>query len=125
MSNPQGIYHPMLHRYALATAGCTFILLLAGALVTSTGSSLAVPDWPLSFGTLFPKMTGGVFYEHGHRLVAGTVSLLMMGLALYVQKIEERLWVRQLAWCAMGAIILQAVLGGVTVLLHLPTEVSV
>ena len=121
----QPTYHPALHRYALVTAGCTFLLLLAGALVTSTGSSLAVPDWPLSFGTFFPKMTGGVLFEHGHRMVAGTVSILMLGLALYTQKTEERGWVRRLAWIAMGAILLQAVLGGVTVLLHLPTQVSV
>ncbi len=118
-------YHQGLHRFALATAGCTFVLLLAGALVTSTGSSLAVPDWPLSFGTLFPHMTGGVLFEHGHRLVAGTVSCMMLGLAVTVQKIETRSWVKRLAWGAMGAILLQAILGGVTVLLHLPTQISV
>jgi cytochrome c oxidase assembly protein subunit 15 len=118
-------YNPGLHRFALVTAGCTFVLLLAGALVTSTGSSLAVPDWPLSFGTLFPHMTGGVLFEHGHRLVAGTVSCLMLGLAATVQRVEERSWVKRLAWGAMVAILLQAVLGGVTVLLHLPTQVSV
>jgi heme a synthase len=126
--SPDGLtpsYHSALHRYALVTAGCTFLLLLAGALVTSTGSSLAVPDWPLSFGKFFPPMTGGVLFEHGHRMVAGTVSLLMLGLALSTQRVEERAWVKKLAWTAMGAIILQAVLGGVTVLLHLPTEVSV
>jgi cytochrome c oxidase assembly protein subunit 15 len=118
-------YQPKLHRYALITTCCTFILLLAGALVTSTGSSLAVPDWPLSFGKFFPEMTGGVLFEHGHRMVAGTVAILMFGLALYAQKVESRSWVKKLAWCAMGAVIFQAVLGGVTVLLHLPTEVSV
>lgn len=121
----QSTYHPTLHRYALVTAGCTFVLLLAGALVTSTGSSLAVPDWPLSFGKFFPEMKGGVLFEHGHRMVAGTVSLLTLGLAISVQKFEERAWVRKLVWGAMGAIILQAVLGGVTVLLQLPTQVSV
>jgi len=120
-----GPYRPALHRYALVTAGCTFILLLAGALVTSTGSSLAVPDWPLSFGKFFPPMTGGVLFEHGHRMVAGTVSILMLGLAVATQLWEKRSWVKVLAWTAMGVIILQAVLGGVTVLLHLPTQVSV
>ena len=118
-------YHPGLHRYTLVTAGCTFVLLLAGALVTSTGSSLAVPDWPLSFGKFFPEMKGGVLFEHGHRMVAGTVSLLMLGLAIAVQRVEKRSWVRKLAWGAMGAILLQAVLGGITVLLQLPTQVSV
>lgn len=112
-------------RYSLLLVGCTFLLLLAGALVTSTGSSLAVPDWPLAFGKFFPQMTGGVLFEHGHRMVAGTVSLLMLAFALYLQKAETRGWVKKLAWTAVGAIVLQAVLGGVTVLLHLPTEVSV
>jgi len=123
LNNPS--YQPPLHRYALFTAACTFILLLAGALVTSTGSSLAVPDWPLSFGKFFPEMRGGVLFEHGHRMVAGTVALLTFGLAVYTQTVEKRLWVKKLAWCALGAVLLQAVLGGVTVLLHLPTEVSV
>jgi cytochrome c oxidase assembly protein subunit 15 len=114
-----------LHRYALVTVGFTFLLLLAGAMVTSTGSSLAVPDWPLSFGKFFPEMKGGVLFEHGHRMVAGTVALLMLGLAIATQLIESRPWVKKLAWGALGAVILQAVLGGVTVLLHLPTQVSV
>jgi cytochrome c oxidase assembly protein subunit 15 len=120
-----GVYQPGLHRYAFITAACTFVLLLAGALVTSTGSSLAVPDWPLSFGQFFPEMRGGVLFEHGHRMVAGTVALLMTGLAIYTQLVEKRSWVKKLAWSALGAVLLQAVLGGVTVLLHLPTQVSV
>jgi heme a synthase len=123
LNNPS--YQSRLHGYALLTASCTFVLLLAGALVTSTGSSLAVPDWPLSFGKFFPEMRGGVLFEHGHRMVAGTVALLTLGLAVYTQIVEKRSWVKKLAWCALGAVLLQAVLGGVTVLLHLPTEVSV
>ena len=54
-----------LHRFAVATAGLTFVLLFLGGLVTSTGSGLAVPDWPLSFGQVFPPMVGGVLFEHG------------------------------------------------------------
>src|SRR5260370_5855279 len=107
-------YQPGLHRYAFLTACCTFVLLLAGALVTSTGSSLAVPDWPLSFGKFFPPMQGGVLFEHGHRMVAATVATLMLGLAILVQIKESRSWVKKLAWIAMGAILLQAVLGGGT-----------
>ncbi len=113
------------HRFAVILMSSTLFLLFAGALVTSTGSSLSVPDWPLSFGTLFPKMTGGVFYEHGHRLIAGAVSLMTLGFAVFLQKTEPRTWVRRLGWAAFGAIILQAVLGGVTVLMHLPPAVSI
>jgi heme a synthase len=127
MSDPslKAEFHPKLHRFAVVTVCCTLLLLLAGALVTSTGSSLAVPDWPLSFGTLFPKMQGGVIFEHGHRLIAGTVATMMLGLALVLQKVERRPWVKALGWTALGAVVCQAVLGGVTVLLHLPTQVSV
>jgi len=127
MSEPStsNLYRPNLHRFALFLACYTPLLLLAGALVTSTGSSLAVPDWPLSFGTLFPKMQGGVLFEHGHRLIAGSVLIFTVLLALYAQKVEQRAWVKKLAWAALGAVLLQAVLGGLTVLLHLPTQISV
>jgi cytochrome c oxidase assembly protein subunit 15 len=70
-------------------------------------------------------MKGGVLFEHGHRMVAFTVSCLMVGLAITTQVVEQRVWVKKLAWSALGAVVLQAVLGGVTVLLHLPTQVSV
>lgn len=180
--NEQSSYHPALHRYTLVTAGWTFILLLAGALVTSTGSSLAVPDWPLAFGKFFPNMTGGVFFEHGHRMVAGVAACMTLGLgiALLVKEegrkgvkifvgagftamilAEAGLWafghfatleggellvasalllffvplflalvtssmrIHKLTGWAWGAVLLQAVLGGATVLLHLPTWVSV
>jgi heme a synthase len=125
MSPSKVSYHPGLHRFAFFLAAFTPLLLLAGALVTSTGSSLAVPDWPLSFGKFFPKMEGGVLFEHGHRMIAGTVGFLTLGLALMTQWVEKRVWVKRLAWGALGAVVLQAVLGGVTVLLQLPTQVSV
>src|ERR1700690_1108218 len=80
-----------LHRYARALTAATFVLIFAGGLVTSTGSALAVPDWPLSFGKFFPEMKGGVLFEHGHRMAAGTVACLMLGLALTTQKVEQRL----------------------------------
>ena len=57
---------------------CTVILIFVGALVTTKGAGLAVPDWPLSFGTLFPQMVGGVLFEHGHRLVASGVGFLTL-----------------------------------------------
>jgi heme a synthase len=113
-----------LHRFACLVAGATFLLLIAGGLVTSTGSGLAVPDWPLSFGMLFPPMVGGIFFEHGHRMVAGTVAILMLILAVWLNRKEPRRWVRGLGYAAMGTIVAQAVLGGVTVLLLLPPAVS-
>jgi cytochrome c oxidase assembly protein subunit 15 len=94
-------------------------------MVTSTGSGLSVPDWPLSYGELFPPMVGGIFYEHGHRMVAGTVGILMLILAIWTWRSEPRRWVRNLAFIALAAVVVQAVLGGITVLYLLPTPVSV
>ncbi len=114
-----------LRAYSRATAFIAFLLLLAGGLVTSTGSSLSVPDWPLSFGTLFPPMLGGVLFEHGHRLLAGTVSLMTFCLTVWCYRSESRAWVRRVATFAAGAIVAQALLGGLTVLLRLPPIVSI
>lgn len=117
--------NPWLHRYAVLVSGATLILVTAGASVTSTGSGLAVPDWPLSFGTLFPPMVGGVLYEHGHRMIAGVVVLLTTILVVWLSRREERVWVRKIGYAALGALIVQALLGGLTVLLRLPPLVSV
>jgi cytochrome c oxidase assembly protein subunit 15 len=114
-----------LHRLAVLTSGATFVLLFIGGLVTSTGSGLAVPDWPLSFGQVFPEMTGGVLFEHGHRLAASSVGMLTLLLALWTVVREPRPGVRALALLALFAVILQGVLGGVTVLYKLPLAVSV
>ncbi len=114
-----------VHRFAVGTALATLILLMAGALVTSTGSGLAVPDWPLSYGTLFPEMRGGVIFEHGHRLIAGAVGLLTVSLAFLLWRVEPRAWVRWLGVAAVALVISQALLGGLTVLLRLPVYVSV
>ena len=86
-----------VHRFAVVTAGATLVLIFVGALVTSTGSGLAVPDWPLSFGQVFPPMVGGVLFEHGHRLVAACVGLLTVTLMVLLTQWEPRAWVRWLA----------------------------
>jgi len=108
----------------LTVAVSVFLLLIAGALVTSTGSGLAVPDWPLSYGKLMPPMVGGILYEHGHRLIAATVAT-MVGLQILVLGFgrTDRTTFR-LGLAAFGAILGQAVLGGMTVLFLLPPAVS-
>jgi len=114
-----------LHRFAAATAGATFVLLFLGGLVTSTGSGLAVPDWPLSFGQVFPPMVGGVLFEHGHRLAATAVGCLTVVLALWTVVGDARASVRALGLLALLAVVLQGLLGGITVLYKLPLAVSV
>lgn len=106
-----------LHRYAQLTVAAAFFVIFAGAMVTSTGSGMAVPDWPQSFGSWMPKMEGGVFYEHGHRMVAAATGALVTGLALWAQFSGQSKLVRRLAWYAFLAICLQGLLGGTTVLL--------
>ena len=114
-----------LHRFALFTACCTFLLVIAGGLVTSTGSGLSVPDWPLSYGQLMPPMVGGVLYEHSHRMVATFVGMLTVTLAIWLWKKEERRWLRMVGVAAVAGVITQGVLGGLTVLFLLPTWISV
>jgi len=107
------------HRFALLTTAATFGLLLVGGVVHGTGSGLACPDWPTCHGTLFPQMKGGVLFEHTHRLVASSVGLLTLVLMAL-------LWrsLRALGITAAALVIVQGVLGGMTVLLRLPPEVS-
>lgn len=113
-----------LHQFATFTAFCTFFLIIFGGLVTSTGSGLAVPDWPLSYGQVMPPMVGGIFYEHGHRMIATFVGLLTVILAVWLWKVDDRRWVRILGIVAVGAVIVQGVLGGMTVLFLLPIWLS-
>lgn len=113
-----------VHRFAVFTAGCTFFLLAAGALVTSNDAGLAVPDWPLSYGSLLPPMVGGIRYEHGHRMFAAFVGFLTVILAIWLWRVETRRWVRTFGWVALGLVVAQGLLGGLTVKLFLPPSVS-
>ena len=114
-----------MYLFSLFLTGAVFLLILAGGLVTSHQAGLAVPDWPLSYGQAFPPMVGNVFWEHGHRMIAGTVGILTLILALWIQMSEKRSWIKKLAWTAFGAVVLQAVLGGLTVLYLLPAPISI
>ena len=120
----------MLPLFAALVAASTAALIFAGGLVTSTGSGLSVPDWPNTYGWFmwaFPvsKMVGGIFYEHLHRLIASTVGFLIVVLAIWLYRAEPRRWVRNLGYIALGAVITQGILGGITVLWYLPDAVSI
>ena len=110
------------HRMAVVLACATFPLLFVGGLVTSKGAGLAVPDWPTTFGYnmfLYPwsKMVGNIFYEHSHRLVASSIGLLTVALALTLWFREQRYWLRWLGIAALGLVIVQGVIGGLRVIL--------
>jgi len=78
-------YNRAHHRFAVFTACATFVLIIAGALVTSNDAGLSVPDWPTSFGSLYkiPNMVGGVRFEHTHRMIAEFVGCLTIILAIW------------------------------------------
>src|SRR5262249_39124281 len=121
---PKSTMSRAVHRYAVIVACATFFLIIAGANVTSHDAGLATSDWPLSNGQVFPKMVGNLFWEHGHRLVAASVGLLTIGLAVCLQIREKRPWVRRLGWIALAGVIAQGLLGGLTVKMNLPLVVS-
>jgi cytochrome c oxidase assembly protein subunit 15 len=109
-----------LSAFAWVAVAATALLLAAGGLVTSAEAGLAVDDWPTSFGYnmfLYPfsKMTGGVYYEHAHRLLGALVGLTTVVLALFVQSSARQRWVRVWAWLAVPTVIVQGILGGIRV----------
>jgi heme A synthase len=113
-SVPRGV-----HVYAVVVAVATFLLVIVGGLVTSTGSGLSVPDWPLSYGKVLPPMEGGVLYEHGHRMVAAAVGLMTIILMVLLLRRSRRTSIRALGIAAAVAVVLPGLLGGLTVLMEL------
>jgi cytochrome c oxidase assembly protein subunit 15 len=114
-----------LHRYAVLLSVCTLFLLVAGATVTSKEAGLSVPDWPLSYGQVMPPMTGGVFFEHGHRMAGAAVGMLTIGLAIWLWRVEKRAWMRRLGWILVAWVTVVGLLGGLTVKLLTPPPVSI
>jgi len=108
------------------TACAAFVVITAGALVTSNDAGLSVPDWPTSFGYLVkvPHFVGGVRYEWSHRMVAGTLGMLTLAIAIWTLLVEHRRWLRWLAIGALCTFVTQATLGGMTVLFFQPPWLS-
>jgi cytochrome c oxidase assembly protein subunit 15 len=119
-------YNRAHHRFAVFTAGATFLLIIAGALVTSNDAGLSVPDWPTSFGSLYkiPHLVGGVRFEHTHRMIAQFVGFLSIVLAIWTWRADRRRWMKYLGVTALGVVIAQGILGGLTVLFYLPPAIS-
>jgi len=117
-------YNPWLHRFVLATAALTFLLLGSGGMVTSHEAGMSVPDWPNTYGYNmfafpFSKWVGGIFYEHTHRLLASGIGLLTTVLAVWLWRKDARQWMRWLGVLAFVLVALQGVLGGLRVKLDM------
>jgi len=119
-------YCKSLHYFAIFTAFATFLLIIAGALVTSNDAGLSVPDWPTSFGSMYrlPHMVGGVKFEHTHRMIAEFIGLLTIVIAVWTWRADRRSWMKTLGLAALGTVVVQGILGGITVLEFLPPAVS-
>ncbi len=130
MTEERATYSRARALFANTICGLTLLLIGAGAAVTSTNSGLAVPDWPTSFGyhmwsMPFSMWKGGIFYEHFHRVVASVLGLFVLIMCVWLIAKESRRRIRFIGIGCLAAVVVQGCLGGLTVLMKLPTSVSV
>ena len=124
--NRTSTYQPGLARFAALGSAWVFVLVTLGAFTTSIGAGMAFADWPLSNGSANPKgwlEDISMFAEHSHRLSGTMMGLITITLAVWLWRKEERGWLRQLGWWALGVVVIQGVLGGTRVLfdqVHVP-----
>jgi cytochrome c oxidase assembly protein subunit 15 len=111
-----------ISRFAKLCVLATIALLFIGGMVTSKRAGMAVPDWPLSYGSVNPSgwwEIENVRLEHGHRLTASFIGLLVIVLCFWTCRVETRSWVKWLSVSALVLVCLQGLIGGLRV-----TEVS-
>jgi len=114
----------LLRLASVAAAAVTYALVVLGGVVRVSGSGLGCPDWPLCHGNLLPPFQLHVLIEYSHRTVATLASLLVVAVALAAWlAVRDRPDLRLFATIAAGLLILQVGLGGITVLLDLPSAI--
>ena len=111
-----------LQGLATATVISVFALVIIGGVVRVTGSGLGCPDWPLCYGKVLPPPEYTAIIEYTHRFVAsvivGPLILVTAGVALARYRSDRWVWIP--AAISVPLLIVQGLLGGVTVLTHLP-----
>ncbi len=116
----RGLPLPWYRRLTAATAVAVWGLIVLGGMVRVTGSGMGCgASWPLCHGRLLPNLEYHELVEWNHRLFATLVGLLMI-----VTIGSTLLWYRRprlvlISLLAAATYLAQAVLGGITVLLHL------
>src|SRR3954468_1559764 len=113
-TNRSTVHRPALAIFAALGSAWVFVLVTLGAFTTSIGAGMAFPDWPLSNGSINPHgwlENISMFAEHSHRLTGMMMGLITITLALWLWRREERAWLRQLGWWALGIVLLQGVIG--------------
>lgn len=119
-------YKPALAWFAAIGSAWVFVLVTLGAFTTSIGAGMIFPDWPLSHGSLNPEGwldDLAMFAEHSHRLTGALMGLITLGLAVWLWRAEERVWLRKLGWWALAVVVVQGLIGGQRVRLdamHVP-----
>jgi len=97
----------------------TLILMAIGSATRVMNAGLACPDWPLCYGEIVPtqQMNLQVFLEWFHRLDAALIGLGAIALAVLSWWNRRYLpnWLPWASTFALGLIVFQGVLGGLTV----------
>lgn len=128
VKSPLSEYNRSLHTYAVFVASITLILIYMGGLIKTIEAGLSVPDWPLSYGGWNPPRwfeVESIRAEHGHRLMAQFVGLNILILNYWVwKKTNAEKWFKKLVLWSLITVLIQGLLGGLTVLFYLPVTLS-
>ena len=111
-------------RLLLITIVATFVLVVVGGTVRATGSGLGCPDWPTCHGKFIPETDKATLIEFSHRTAAFIVGILFLGVTFFTFKTERKnklvFW---LAFTAGVLLLVQIILGGITVKKELPSSI--
>ncbi len=103
------------HPLAFGSALLIFVMIVAGATVTTIGAGDSDPAWSWRFWEWFRSASGGQFYELLHRQIGTVIGFVAIGMVVSLFRNEERRWVRRLGVVALLMIIVQGLLGGLRV----------